>query len=124
MEFGKEIHEYHDISDNDEKEAKLVNRRQTKDIDDTESSEQLLPDFDNVALFDKVDKSDSLDKADNMDNLTLLTELGLADTNVQDDFGDFQNGLLDEFLPKAGGEDDDKNDIFDKLLSDFSLLNK
>ncbi|KAF9822466.1 hypothetical protein SFRURICE_006549 [Spodoptera frugiperda] len=123
LEFGKEIHEYHDIADLDSKEAKLMNRRQTKDSDDTESSEQLLPDFDSVALtYDKVDKADNMDKSDNMDNLTLLTELGLADTNVQDDFGDFQNGLLDEFLPKASG--DDKNDIFDKLLSDFSLLNK
>lgn len=123
LEFGKEIHEYHDIADLDSKEAKLMNRRQTKDNDDTESSEQLLPDFDSVALtYDKVDKADNMDKTDNMDNLTLLTELGLADTNVQDDFGDFQNGLLDEFLPKASG--DDKNDIFDKLLSDFSLLNK
>ncbi|XP_047036456.1 PRKCA-binding protein-like, partial [Helicoverpa zea] len=116
LEFGKEIHEYHDIADID-KEPKLVNRRQTKDNDDTESSEQLLPDFDNVTLnYDKVDKSD------NMDNLTLLTELGLADTNVQDDFGDFQNGLLDEFMPKTSGED--KNDIFEDLLSDFSNLNK
>ncbi|XP_026735714.1 PRKCA-binding protein isoform X3 [Trichoplusia ni] len=113
IEFGKEIHEYHDIADID-KEAKLVNRRQTKDNDDTESSQQLLPDFDNVNLtFDKVDK------ADNLDNLTLLTELGLADTNVQDDFGDFQNGLLDEFMPKPSG--DDKNDIFDKLLNDLGI---
>ncbi|CAH0697298.1 unnamed protein product [Spodoptera exigua] len=123
LEFGKEIHEYHDIVELDNKEAKLMNRRQNKDNDDTESSEQLLPDFDNVALtYDKVEKSDNNDKTDNVDNLTLLTELGLADTNVQDDFGDFQNGLLDEFLPKASG--DDKNDIFDKLLNDFSLLNK
>ncbi|KAH9631255.1 hypothetical protein HF086_011959 [Spodoptera exigua] len=123
LEFGKEIHEYHDIAELDNKEAKLINRRQNKDNDDTESSEQLLPDFDNVALtYDKVEKSENNDKTDNVDNLTLLTELGLADTNVQDDFGDFQNGLLDEFLPKASG--DDKNDIFDKLLNDFSLLNK
>ncbi|CAB3225774.1 unnamed protein product [Arctia plantaginis] len=118
IEFGKEIHEYHDISDIDNKEPKPVNRRQNKDNDDTDSSQQLLPDFDNADKFDNV-AFDNTEKSDNVDNLTLLTELGLADTNVQDDFGDFQNGLLDEFLPRGSAVD--KTDIFDKLLSDLSV---
>lgn len=54
------------------------------------------------------------------DNLTLLTELGLVDTR-SDDFGDFQNGLLDEFLPKNNSELTD--DVFDKLLNDLSVGN-
>ncbi|XP_075986009.1 protein interacting with PRKCA 1 isoform X1 [Anticarsia gemmatalis] len=116
IEFGKEIHEYHDISDID-KEPKLTNRRQNKDNDHTESSQQLLPDFENVEKFDSA--FEKTDKSDTVDNLTLLTELGLADTNVQDDFGEFQNGLLDEFLPRGSAVD--KNDLFDKLLNDLSV---
>ncbi|XP_053620280.1 PRKCA-binding protein isoform X4 [Plodia interpunctella] len=105
IEFGKEIQEYHDISEDDIKEAKVVNRRQNKDKDNTDSSEQLLPDF------------DSMDKAknDNIDNLSLLKELGLADTNVAEEFGDFQNGL-DELTSK-----NDSDDIFDKLLRDLDI---
>lgn len=52
-----------------------------------------------------------------MDNLTLLTELGLADTNLVDsDFGDFQTGIG---VQKDYGNDVD--DVFDKLLSELNV---
>ncbi|XP_039749596.1 PRKCA-binding protein isoform X1 [Pararge aegeria] len=116
IEFGKEIQEYHDISDEETKDSKVANRLQTKDKDDTDSSEQLLPGLTALAL-----DSDSNDNAKNdSENLTLLTELGLVDTRT-DDFGDFQNGLLDEFLPKSNmGLTDD---VFDKLLNDLNIRN-
>ncbi|KAM3956359.1 protein interacting with PRKCA 1 [Aphomia sociella] len=109
IEYAKEIQEYHDISE--PKEAKVVNRRQNRDKDDTDSSEQLLPEF---------DTSDSLDKSvknDNTDQLSLLTELGLADTNMTTDneFGEFQNGLLDGFSKNS------TDDVFDKLLNDLNI---
>ncbi|XP_060807799.1 PRKCA-binding protein isoform X2 [Amyelois transitella] len=103
IEYGKEIQEYHDISE-DIKEARVTNRRQNKDKDETDSSDQLLPDFES-------DKT----KNDNIDNLSLLKELGLEDTNVAEDFGDFQNGMAD-FTPR-----NDNDDIFDKLLRDLDI---
>lgn len=112
IEFAKEIQEYHDISDEENKDTKVPNRRQNKDKDDTDSSEQLLPGLTSLEI-DSNAKSES-------DNLTLLTELGLVDTR-SDDFGDFQNGLLDEFLPKNNSELTD--DVFDKLLNDLSVGN-
>ncbi|XP_023947439.1 PRKCA-binding protein isoform X2 [Bicyclus anynana] len=114
IEFAKEIQEYHDVSDEETKDTKVTNRRQTKDKDDTDSSEQLLPGLTTLAL-----DSDSNAKNDN-DNLTLLTELGLVDTRT-DDFGEFQNGILDEFLPKNNTGLSD--DVFDKLLNDLSVAN-
>ncbi|XP_037300563.1 PRKCA-binding protein isoform X2 [Manduca sexta] len=108
IEYGKEIQEYHDI----EKEPKQINRRQTKDVDSTESSEQLLPGIDTVDL----NASDAPD--DDRSNLTLLTELGLADTAMpmDNEFGEFQNGL--NFAKK-----NDVDDVFDNLLSGLSMNN-
>lgn len=48
------------------------------------------------------------------DNLSLLTELGLVDTQSEE-FGDFQNGLSD-FIQKS-----DNTDVFDKLLNDLDI---
>ncbi|KAL0810724.1 hypothetical protein ABMA28_010048 [Loxostege sticticalis] len=109
IEFAKELQEYHDLSDSETKEPKVTNRRQNKDKDDTDSTETLLPGFDSSDTIESV-------KNDNIDNLTLLTELGLADTST-DEFGDFQNGLMDDFLPK----NDTTDDVFDKLLSDLNI---
>ncbi|XP_045762395.1 PRKCA-binding protein isoform X3 [Maniola jurtina] len=116
IEFAKEIQEYHDLSDEESKETKGTNRRQTKDKDETDSSEQLLPGLTALAL----DSDSNLNVRSDSDNLTLLTELGLVDTRA-DDFGDFQNGLLDEFLPKNNSDMTD--DVFDKLLNDLSVGN-
>lgn len=93
------------MSDEDTKDIKATNRRQDQDKDNTDSSEQLLPD---LTVLD----SDSTVKTDS-DNLTLLTELGLVDT--KEDFGEFQNGL-GEFKNKQETED-----VFDKLLNDLSI---
>ncbi|KPJ03939.1 PRKCA-binding protein [Papilio xuthus] len=84
LEYGKEIQEYHDASD-EEKEGNVNNRRQTKD-NDADSSEQLLPDL-TAGTFDSDVKQET-------DNLSLLTELGLVDTQPVE-FGEFQNGLSD-----------------------------
>ncbi|XP_063834291.1 PRKCA-binding protein isoform X2 [Ostrinia nubilalis] len=108
IEYAKELQEYHDLSDS-EKDTKIRKRRQSKHKDFTESSETLLPGF---------DSSDTLDgtvKSDNTDNLTLLTELGLADTSTEE-FGEFQNGLMDDFLPMSTTDD-----VFDKLMSDLNI---
>lgn len=118
------MREYHDLSDSEIKEAKSTNRRQTKDIDSTESSEQLLPGIDTIddALTSLTsDSNDVNDSGHRTDNLTLLTELGLADANatVDNDFGEFQNGLMDNFGTKNNASDVD--DVFDKLLSDFNV---
>ncbi|XP_034826259.1 PRKCA-binding protein isoform X5 [Maniola hyperantus] len=116
IEFAKEIQEYHDLSDEESKDTKGTNRRQIKDKDDTDSSEQLLPGLTALGL----DSDSNLNVRSDSDNLTLLTELGLVDTRA-DDFGDFQNALLDEFLPKNNSDMTD--DVFDKLLSDLSVGN-
>lgn len=112
IEYAKEIQEYHDLSDNEMKEPKSFNRRQNKDKDGTESSEKLLAELDSDIDIEKTVKSD--------DNLTLLTELGLADmtTTAVDDFGDFQNGAMDDFLPKHTC---DADDVFDKLINDLNI---
>ncbi|XP_038218036.1 PRKCA-binding protein isoform X2 [Zerene cesonia] len=107
IEFGKELKEYHDLSDEDNT-TKPTNRRQTKDID-SELTEQLLPGLTDVKNDTDSSKNDSM----TADSLTLLTELGLADT--KDDFGDFQNGT-NEF-----GSKDTTDDVFDKLLSDLNI---
>ncbi|KPJ18490.1 PRKCA-binding protein [Papilio machaon] len=107
LEYGKEIQEYHDASD-EEKLGNVNNRRQTKD-NDADSSEQLLPDL-TVSTFDSDVKNET-------DNLSLLTELGLVDTDTQPVvFGDFQNGLND-FMQKES----DNDDVFDKLLNDLNI---
>ncbi|XP_052749488.1 PRKCA-binding protein isoform X4 [Galleria mellonella] len=110
IEYAKEIQEYHDLSDI--KETKVANRRQNKDKDDTDSSEQLLPELDNSDNLDKTVKSDTVD------NLSLLTELGLADTTMGRDseFGEFQNGLVSGLMPTQSADD-----VFDKLLSDLNI---
>nr|XP_026492044.1 PRKCA-binding protein isoform X2 [Vanessa tameamea] len=108
IEFGKEIQEYHDVSDDESKDNKAANRRQNQDKDNTDSSDQLLPDLTGSLDIDSNVKNDN-------DNLTLLTELGLADTKA-DDFGDFQNGL-DEFIKNKT----ETEDVFDKLLSDLNI---
>lgn len=106
IEYGREIEEHYDVTDS---RTVNVNRRQNvKDVD-IDSQEQLLPDL-----------TESNDKLENVDNLTLLSELGLADTNLSFDsnlteFGAFQNGLMDDFLPKS-----ENNDVFDKLLSELN----
>lgn len=112
IEYAKEIQEYHDLSDSEMREPKLLNRRQNKDKDGTESSEKLLAELDTDIDNGKTVKSD--------DNLTLLTELGLADmtTAAVDDFGDFQNGAMDEFIPKHTC---DADDVFDKLINDLNI---
>ncbi|CAH0403317.1 unnamed protein product [Chilo suppressalis] len=109
IEYAKEIREYHDLSDS-EREPKVFNRRQKKDKDE-DGTEQLLPGLDNS------DTLDSAVKVDNLDNLSLLTELGLADTNVplDSDFGEFQNGM-DAFMPNTSNDD-----VFDRLLSDLTI---
>lgn len=114
IEYGKEIQEYHDASD-DDKETKVFNRRETKDKDETDSSEQLLPCLTEDMTNVKPDSDVTNVKTDN-DNLSLLTELGLADT--REDFGDFQNGLFDDFIPKPNKGTDD---VFDKLLCDLNI---
>ncbi|XP_045540187.1 PRKCA-binding protein isoform X1 [Papilio machaon] len=107
LEYGKEIQEYHDASD-EEKLGNVNNRRQTKD-NDADSSEQLLPDL-TASTFDSDVKNET-------DNLSLLTELGLVDTDTQPvEFGDFQNGLND-FRQKES----DNDDVFDKLLNDLNI---
>ncbi|CAG4972183.1 unnamed protein product [Colias eurytheme] len=106
IEFGKELKEYHDLSDEDT--TKPTNRRQTKDID-SDLTEQLLPGLTDVKNDTDSSKNDSM----TADSLSLLTELGLADT--KDDFGDFQNGM-NEF-----GSKDSNDDVFDKLLSDLNI---
>ncbi|XP_045507056.1 PRKCA-binding protein isoform X2 [Colias croceus] len=106
IEFGKELKEYHDLSDEDT--TKPSNRRQTKDID-SDLTEQLLPGLTDVKNDTDSSKNDSM----TADSLSLLTELGLADT--KDDFGDFQNGM-NEF-----GSKDSNDDVFDKLLSDLNI---
>ncbi|KAL4709706.1 hypothetical protein ACJJTC_007437 [Scirpophaga incertulas] len=109
IEYAKEIQEYHDLSDSESKEPKVVNRRQNKDKD-IEATEQLIADFDTGDTLDSI-------KTDNTDNLTLLTELGLADTtNPDGDFGDFQNGLMNNILGSTNTDD-----VFDKLLSDLNI---
>ncbi|XP_046972814.1 PRKCA-binding protein isoform X1 [Vanessa cardui] len=108
IEFAKEIQEYHDVSDDESKDNKASNRRQNQDKDTTDSSDQLLPDLTGSLDIDSNVKNDS-------DNLTLLKELGLADTKA-DDFGDFQNGL-DEFIKNKT----ETEDVFDKLLSDLNI---
>lgn len=100
IEYGREIEEHYDIN-----ETKTVNRCQKYDKDD-ESQEHLLPEL-----------TDDSDKAD---DLTLLSELGLDNLTVDSglsEFGEFQNGLMDEFLPPDNSENNLNNDIFDKLLS-------
>ncbi|CAG9568540.1 unnamed protein product [Danaus chrysippus] len=114
IEYGKEIQEYHDASD-EEKETKVFNRRETKDKDETDSSEQLLPCLTDDVTNVKRDSDVTNVKTDN-DNLSLLTELGLADT--REDFGDFQNGIFDDFIPKP---DKGTDDVFDKLLCDLNI---
>ncbi|CAG9792331.1 unnamed protein product [Diatraea saccharalis] len=110
IEYAKEIHEYHDLPDT-EREPKVVNRRQNKDKDE-DTTEQLLPGLESSDVLD------SAVKLDNVDNLTLLTELGLADTNMplDSDFGEFQNGAMDAFLPNTSNDD-----VFDKLLSELDI---
>uniref|UniRef100_A0A1E1WU61 PRKCA-binding protein n=1 Tax=Pectinophora gossypiella TaxID=13191 RepID=A0A1E1WU61_PECGO len=112
IEYAKEIQEYHDICDLETKEPKPLNRRQNKDKEDSDSSQQLLPGFDTADNIDSNVKND-----ENLtDNLSLLTELGLADTNAVDDFGEFQNG----------GDlknNSDADDVFAKLLSDLNIAN-
>lgn len=111
VEYAKEIQEYHDLSDSEAKdEHKALNRRQIKDKDNSDSSDQLLPGFDS-------DDSNRPVKLD--DNLSLLTDLGLADITPLDDFGEFQNGSMDGFLPRNTGNETD--DVFDKLLSDLNI---
>ncbi|XP_026316129.1 PRKCA-binding protein isoform X2 [Hyposmocoma kahamanoa] len=112
IEYAKEIQEYHDLSDTEMKEPKYLNRRQNKDKDSSESSEKLLAELDTDIDNEKTVKSH--------DNLTLLTELGLADmtTTAVDDFGDFQNGAMDEFIPKHTC---DVDDVFDKLINDLNI---
>lgn len=114
IEFAKELKEYHDIVDNfDTNNHKVVNRRPHKELDTTDSSQQLLPDFDTVdsSVTDKADND--VDKRENVDNLSLLTELGLADMN---DFGDFQNGMEDMISRDSESTVDD---VFEKLLRDL-----
>ncbi|CAG5030821.1 unnamed protein product [Parnassius apollo] len=114
IEYGKEMQEYHDASD-EEKDAKVLNRRQSKkDKDDADSSEQLLPGL-TADTFDSNVKTET-------DNLSLLTELGLVDTNPRaDDFGDFQNGFMGNFTQKDSGNGAD--DVFDKLMSELNIGN-
>lgn len=96
------------------KSHKVDNRRPPKENDNTESSQQLLPDFD---AFDNSvtenDKTDNIDKTEVVDNLSLLTELGLADIN---DFGDFQNGMEDF---GSNNPQNTVDDVFEKLLNDL-----
>ncbi|XP_073961034.1 PRKCA-binding protein-like isoform X4 [Choristoneura fumiferana] len=114
IEYAREIQEYHDIDEN----AIVSNRRQNKDKDATDSSQHLLSIDTNDYQFDTPDtlnKTDTFNKTDNLDktdNLTLLTELGLAD-----DFGEFQIGLMDDFMPNKN----DNDDVFDKLLSELNI---
>ncbi|XP_048487253.1 PRKCA-binding protein isoform X3 [Plutella xylostella] len=124
VEYGKEIQENYDVNENENREPKLANRMQNKDKNKSDdASEQLLPGLsDAFGNNDTFGNSDAFGNSDgakpDVDNLTLLTELGLADTNVAEDFGDFQNGLMDEFMPKSNVADTD--DVFDKLLSELS----
>nr|XP_012553177.1 PRKCA-binding protein isoform X2 [Bombyx mori] len=111
IEYAKEIQEYHDLSVNDTREAKLMKKRQTDDNEHNDATEQLLPGIDTV----DIDRSENNDVSD---NLTLLTELGLADAGANDEFGSFQNGLMDDFMPKSSS---DVDDVFDKLLNDLSI---
>ncbi|XP_063370486.1 PRKCA-binding protein [Cydia amplana] len=115
IEYAREIQEYHDI--NEDKDVPVTNRRQTKDKDSTDSSQHLLS-IDNDFNFEtnNLTKNDNFDKSDcdKTDNLTLLTELGLADN----DFGEFQNGLMDDFMPD---KNNDTDDVFDKLLSELNI---
>ncbi|XP_045519849.1 PRKCA-binding protein isoform X4 [Pieris brassicae] len=99
IEFARELKEYHDLSEEEIKKAS--NRRQNSDTD-ADLSEQLIPNLTEA----KID-NDRIDS----DSLTLLTELGLADT--KDDFGEFQNGSMD-FTKST-------DDVFDKLLSDLNI---
>ncbi|KAJ2937795.1 hypothetical protein O0L34_g18575 [Tuta absoluta] len=112
IEYGKEIQEYHDVSDSESKEPKPLNRRQNKDNDNTDSSDQLLPGLDATDN----DSNVKTDLTEVTDNLSLLTELGLADMNPLDDFGDFQNGSMDT-------KNNDTDDVFDKLLQDLNIGN-
>ncbi|XP_041971689.1 PRKCA-binding protein isoform X2 [Aricia agestis] len=129
IEYAQEIQEYHDLPDGNTNQ-KVSNRCQNKDKSDSDTTEQLLPGLtDDV----KLDMSPLTAKNDNLslltdnvkldmehltikpeDNLTLLTELGLADTNKTDDFGDFQKGM---------STSNDTDDVFDKLLNDLQIGN-
>lgn len=94
--------EYHDLSDEELKKA--ANRRQHCDTD-SDLTEQLIPNLADI----KIDSERFDSQGNDSDSLTLLTELGLADT--KDDFGEFQNGSMK----------DGPDDVFDKLLSDLNI---
>ncbi|GBP45305.1 PRKCA-binding protein [Eumeta japonica] len=102
IEFGKEVQEYHDIEDSGPTPA---TRKEDRARSEDGVEEKLLHGLD----------CESSNPIDSVDNLTLLTELGLADMPTDPtEFGDFQNGLIDEFLPQ-----NDTDNVFDKLLSEF-----
>lgn len=107
IEFAKEIKEYHDILSDREREKHKVTNRRPKEK--STESQQLLPEFDSC------EQNDSIDNTDRSENLKLLTELGLAD-----DFGDYQNGAMDDFLPK---NTNDVDDVFEKLMCDLNFGN-